>query len=415
MTTALFGIEREVLRLAKNVAETIRSSKETTAIFEELADDGYEVVNQASVIQNLNDKIELRREQASESEDTSSGALFQTGLTTIPPIAKAPKFELITVAEDKDGKEHRVLGVDGNPNLTVKPEGIEGVKPLLPVRLQEETSRGSHIRKHLTQLIKGAGYSSIEQAIWDVSRNWTVLSKGTKPNCLRLIRKLPHLESKSGKSIIQIELQEEAGIYRVGSVFFREREIKDEDILFDRQTRDRGHLSQVEPTTGLESAPTSLKTEQSSSVPEIVSEANGGINPVSVLEQDPGAANRGAYSPSQNLIRLTDNADLSTFAHEMSHWYLTNLFDLVRAGATSALSGDVQTILNDWGIDSLASWETISLEEQRTFQERCAYQTEIYLATGEAPSNKLRKVSQNLGCWIREVTVLESVVLHTKM
>jgi hypothetical protein len=36
-----------------------------------------------------------------------------------PPIAPAPKMELITVAREPNGVEHRVWGVNGNPDLTV--------------------------------------------------------------------------------------------------------------------------------------------------------------------------------------------------------------------------------------------------------------------------------------------------------
>lgn len=35
---------------------------------------------------------------------------------------------------------------------------------------------------------------------------------------------------------------------------------------------------------------------------------------------------RGSFNPQTNTIKLTPNANLSTFSHEHSHWYLTNLF-----------------------------------------------------------------------------------------
>ncbi|WP_301211056.1 hypothetical protein, partial [Turicimonas muris] len=187
-------------------------------------------------------------------------------------VAPVPKFETIVVATDKDGKNHRVLGVNGDPNLTIIPEGIKGVKPL-PVRLQETTLNGIHIRKHEAQLKKALGYESVEQAIWDVSQNWRWIFKGSKENCIRLIR--PFEIAKNGnlkKTVLQIELQEVAGVYRVGSIFYSDKKIKEEDILFDRQPYDHGPLSQYETAIGLNSAPTSLKTGQSSSLPSILNQ-----------------------------------------------------------------------------------------------------------------------------------------------
>ncbi|WP_286313402.1 hypothetical protein [Turicimonas muris] len=187
-------------------------------------------------------------------------------------VAPVPKFETIVVATDKDGKNHRVLGVNGDPNLTIIPEGIKGVKPL-PVRLQETTLNGIHIRKHETQLKKALGYESVEQAIWDVSQNWRWIFKGSKENCIRLIRPFEIAKNRNlKKTVLQIELQEVAGVYRVGSIFYSDKKIKEEDILFDRQPYDHGPLSQYETAIGLNSAPTSLKTGQSSSLPSILTQ-----------------------------------------------------------------------------------------------------------------------------------------------
>lgn len=96
----------------------------------------------------------------------------------VPPIEPAPKMELITVARGPDGVEHRVWGVNGNPDLTVLPEGIDGVKPL-PVRLQESSIKSGHMDDHLPDL-RRAGYESIEQAIWDVAQNYNQIFEGKK-------------------------------------------------------------------------------------------------------------------------------------------------------------------------------------------------------------------------------------------
>lgn len=113
---------------------------------------------------------------------------------------------------------------------------------------------------------------------------------------------------------------------------------------------------------------------------------------------------RGGYSPKQNTIHLTPNADLSTFAHEMSHWYLENLMQLAgETGVSGLIKQDAETLLKDFGLKSLDEWKNLSIEEKRKFHERFAYQTEIYLATGKPHNPKLITVFKNLGKWIRDV------------
>lgn len=117
-----------------------------------------------------------------------------------------------------------------------------------------------------------------------------------------------------------------------------------------------------------------------------------------------GTNERGGYSPKQNTIHLTPNADLSTFAHEMSHWYLENLMQLAgEAGVSGLIKQDAETLLKDFGLKSLDEWKNLSIEEKRMFHERFAYQTEIYLATGKPHNPKLITVFKNLGKWIRDV------------
>ena len=117
-----------------------------------------------------------------------------------------------------------------------------------------------------------------------------------------------------------------------------------------------------------------------------------------------GSNERGGCSPKQNIIHLTPNADLSTFAHEMSHWYLENLMQLAgETGVSGLIKQDAETLLKDFGLQSLDEWKNLSIEEKRKFHERFAYQTEIYLATGKPHNPKLITVFKNLGKWIRDV------------
>lgn len=225
-------------------------------------------------VRDLNDAVRKERMVNSDAD-------VQVALRAMaePPIASAPDFELITVAKDSDGTEHRVWGVSGNPDLMQLPDGIDGVKPL-PVRLQEGTRAGDHLRKHEKQLLKGAGYSSAEEAIWDVAQNYRWITRGTKENALRIQRQLAVEENGTiRRAVLQVELQEEAGIYRVGSVFFSTKPFNETAVLFDRQAPDRGPLSPVRPTSELAST-RALTRKQTSSAEESIGQKIADVNDV---------------------------------------------------------------------------------------------------------------------------------------
>lgn len=112
---------------------------------------------------------------------------------------------------------------------------------------------------------------------------------------------------------------------------------------------------------------------------------------------------RGSFTPTENRITLTPQADLSTFSHEIGHWYLNTLFDVVRQGqATTTVADDVQAVLKEFGIADLAAWDALGFEGQRKYHEQFASWTEQYLAEGKSPAG-LKKFFMNLGRWIRDV------------
>ena len=118
---------------------------------------------------------------------------------------------------------------------------------------------------------------------------------------------------------------------------------------------------------------------------------------------------RGAYDPSKNRIYLTQNADLSTFAHEMSHADLTQLFNLaVVSDRTSRVVRDASILLKAFGLSSLEEFATLpatpeGMEKYRKIQEWWAYSTEIYLSRGSSPDPKAEGVLRRFGSWIRSV------------
>ena len=156
-------------------------------------------------------------------------------------------------------------------------------------------------------------------------------------------------------------------------------------------------------TAWKKATPTLYDSEKSSATrPERagVGSDKDSLSDTDVLKQD----RRGGFSPDSNVISLTPNADLSTFSHELGHWYLSNLLELSKLDGTSeSLQEDAQAILKEFGLESVEAWDALGLEGQRKYHERFAYWTEIYFATGKAPVSSLQKFFNRLGAWIRDV------------
>jgi hypothetical protein len=112
---------------------------------------------------------------------------------------------------------------------------------------------------------------------------------------------------------------------------------------------------------------------------------------------------RGLFSPAGNRIVLTPDADLSTFSHEMGHWYMATLIDLVRTGqANDSIREDVTALFKQFGVADVASWDALGLEGQRKYHEQFASWVEQYLAEAKAPKG-LKRFFINLGKFIRDV------------
>lgn len=115
--------------------------------------------------------------------------------------------------------------------------------------------------------------------------------------------------------------------------------------------------------------------------------------------------NRGSFNPSLNRITLTANANISTFSHEMGHWYLTDMFELSQlpAAANSTLKEDVDILLKEWGIKSLREWNDLGIEGQRKYHEQFASWVEEYLSKGRSPVEKLQRLFERMAQWICDV------------
>lgn len=126
-----------------------------------------------------------------------------------------------------------------------------------------------------------------------------------------------------------------------------------------------------------------------------------------------GGADRGMFSREHNLIALLKNADASTFVHELGHFFLeTNTRiarDLTAKPAENLTEqerqflSDVQTTLDWFGVKDLATWDAMSLNEQRENHEKWARGFEAYLYEGKAPSEELRGVFRRFRSWLKQV------------
>lgn len=115
-------------------------------------------------------------------------------------------------------------------------------------------------------------------------------------------------------------------------------------------------------------------------------------NPADVLTQPKKATPpRGTFDPRTVTTTMLADADLSTFLHETGHFFLDTLTKVAsEPGAPAAVLADVKTVLDWFGVKDLATWNNMSLDQQRTHHERFAEAFELYLFEGKAPSRELQ-------------------------
>ena len=114
--------------------------------------------------------------------------------------------------------------------------------------------------------------------------------------------------------------------------------------------------------------------------------------------------NRGSFSPTENRITLTPNANVSTFSHEIGHWYLHNLMLASQfEEAAGNVKQDVDVLLKAFGINSVDDWNALGVNGQRKYHERFASWVEQYLSEGKSPSPSLVSLFKRFGEWLKDV------------
>lgn len=111
----------------------------------------------------------------------------------------------------------------------------------------------------------------------------------------------------------------------------------------------------------------------------------------------------GSYSITHNSITLTPNANLTTFAHEMGHWYLETLFAIYDQTTSASVRADVETMLKDFGLNSIEAWYKLPMKDREVLHERFAFYVEQYLSEGKAPTKESEGFFNRFGKWLLDV------------
>jgi hypothetical protein len=132
--------------------------------------------------------------------------------------------------------------------------------------------------------------------------------------------------------------------------------------------------------------------------------AAAGLAAPQVLEQGP----RGTFNPQTLELVLNPNADLSTFFHETGHFFLEVLADVAsQPGAPQQIADDMAKVLAWFGVQDLATWNAMTLDQKRPYHERWAESIEQYVMEGKAPSVELAPVMRRFRAWL--VSVYQSI------
>lgn len=141
------------------------------------------------------------------------------------------------------------------------------------------------------------------------------------------------------------------------------------------------------------------ETTYKQSLPENSDDIN-----IDILNSDYLQQARGAFNPNTFTISLLKNADLSTFLHESGHFFLETLNDLAnRENAPAEIKADMNTLLKDFGVKDLATWNAMSIDEKRPSHEKFARGFERYLFEGKAPSIEMQGIFQRFRAWMLNV------------
>jgi hypothetical protein len=120
---------------------------------------------------------------------------------------------------------------------------------------------------------------------------------------------------------------------------------------------------------------------------------------------------RGSFDPATLTITFSKNKNLSTFLHEIGHFFLKVNFDLAAQIQTEAkgqalpvgrqrMVDDAKVVLDWFGVKDVDTWNAMTVLEQRPYHEKFARAFEKYLYEGKAPSHDLLGMFQRFRDWL---------------
>jgi hypothetical protein len=129
-----------------------------------------------------------------------------------------------------------------------------------------------------------------------------------------------------------------------------------------------------------------------------------------ILEQAAVGPARGGFDPKRLTTILNKTADLSTFLHESAHAFLT-FYEQVAAtpDAPARIVNDMDELLRWFTIDGatpaerIANWNGLTLDQKRKYHETFAYNFEVYLFDGKAPSTEMQGLFERFSAWLKRV------------
>jgi hypothetical protein len=153
----------------------------------------------------------------------------------------------------------------------------------------------------------------------------------------------------------------------------------------------------------------SYKSTDGKSVTEYDNAVKAQSEAINVIDKQlfqamPSGKPRASFDISTFITTLNTAADLSSYLHEMAHFYMATYVNIANEpGAPPQITADLQIIFDWLGIKDLAAWNAMTFEEQRKYWESFAYNHEIYLFEGKSPSVEMQGVFDRFSAWLRAI------------
>ena len=105
-----------------------------------------------------------------------------------------------------------------------------------------------------------------------------------------------------------------------------------------------------------------------------------------------------------SIISLLRNANLTSFSHELGHFFLeVQAHIAAQPDAPAGIVDDMAKTLAWFGVPDLTTWDAYDLEQKRPYHEQFARGFEAYLFEGKAPTPELQPLFSRFRAWMISV------------